>query len=375
MLFFSAARKELALLKPQLAQSRQAEELAKTRISALEEQLAASKAQYGEAQARGETYERLFQHLDQFAVSFGLSQKSLAALAETMKVERGDAIETFGVTEASRGAIDRILSNLSHLSSRSETAAGSVAILGERTAKIADIVNLIKEIADQTNLLALNAAIEAARAGEQGRGFAVVADEVRKLAERTTKATAEISGLVGKIENDTGVATESMAELASDAKRASEDGGNASESMQRLMALSTQMEQAIAASTLRSFVEVAKMDHLIFKFNIYKAFFRLNQLTSSDITDHTGCRLGKWYYEGDGHGCYSKLPGYREMEAPHISVHKAGREALEALAKGDLLSGSDSIGRMEDASLLVVESLERLAAEGEANPLLLCQSS
>ncbi|MGO9211971.1 MAG: methyl-accepting chemotaxis protein [Terriglobales bacterium] len=106
--------------------------------------------------------------------------------------------------------VEDTLTRMRSIAGSVRETAEKVQHLGSRSDQIGKIVGVIEDIADQTNLLALNAAIEAARAGEQGRGFAVVADEVRKLAERTTKATKEIAEIVGGVQSETRVAVEKM---------------------------------------------------------------------------------------------------------------------------------------------------------------------
>ena len=158
------------------------------------------------------------------------------------------------------------------IAQQTSSAAGAIRSLESRAAEISTIANVIKEIAAQTNLLALNAAIEAARAGEQGRGFAVVADEVRKLAERTSSATEEITSMIGAIQADTATAVDTMdkalpqvergldlARQAEHSLREIRDGAGTTLERIRDVALVTQEQSAASTSIAQQVESIAQM--------------------------------------------------------------------------------------------------------------------
>jgi len=135
---------------------------------------------------------------------------SIDQVTESATEAHGISREAGAISEEGAAVIHNAATEMRLISEAVQASSAIVEDLGHQSDQITSIVNTIKEIADQTNLLALNAAIEAARAGEQGRGFAVVADEVRKLAERTSLSTTEIGGMVSKIQSGTKSAVSSM---------------------------------------------------------------------------------------------------------------------------------------------------------------------
>lgn len=142
-------------------------------------------------------------------------------------------------------AVEDTINGMNRIAEVVTKAASTVKNLGKSSDKIGEIVQVIDDIADQTNLLALNAAIEAARAGEQGRGFAVVADEVRKLAERTTKATKEIAAMISTIQTETSGAVESMDEGTVEVENGKELALKAGESLKKIVGSTEEVRDLI----------------------------------------------------------------------------------------------------------------------------------
>jgi methyl-accepting chemotaxis protein len=142
--------------------------------------------------------------------------------------------------------VDETVKGMIRIADVVKKSAETVQALGKSSDQIGEIVQVIDDIADQTNLLALNAAIEAARAGEQGRGFAVVADEVRKLAERTTKATKEIAVMIKQIQKDTGEAVVSMQQGTVEVENGKQLADKAGESLKQIISGAEEVGAIIA---------------------------------------------------------------------------------------------------------------------------------